>query len=198
MKKRFFTGLVLGAMMMGALTGCGKTNEVEKSEKKSANTEVVQSADVEVDNTEEATETVAMVDATVTEDAEQTDDLVGNSDVTEDSLAGEPVYNLGQSSVFTEEQLEYGADYVVATFGTYFPECELLDVTYDDSFSSSQDEINKQQYGEADYVVFTTDFIVSADYTDGPLNAGETYEDYQWILTMNAEGQWELVSSGWQ
>ena len=179
MKKRIFTGLVLGAMMMGALTGCGKTNDVEQSEKKSANTEVVETVDVEA--TEEVTE-----EAT-TEANDASYDLV-------DGI----VYNIGQSSVFSEDEIKYGTEYVIAAFGTHFPECELVSVTYDDTFSSSQDEINKQQYGEADYVVFTTDFTVPADYVDGPLNAGETYEDYQWILTMNEAGQWELVSCGWQ
>ncbi len=183
MKKRVFTGLVLGAMMMGALTGCGKSNDVEKSEKKSANTEVVQSVDVEVEDTEET--------------AVESSNDSATSDTSYDLVDG-IVYNICQSSVFTEDEMKYGTEYVIAAFGTHFPECELLSVTYDDIFSSSQDEINKQQYGDADYVVFTTDFTVPADYTDGPLNAGETYEDYQWILTMNAEGQWELVSSGWQ
>ena len=49
MKKRIFTGLVLGAMMMGALTGCGEAKDVEQSEKKSVNKEVVEAMDVEVD-----------------------------------------------------------------------------------------------------------------------------------------------------
>ena len=181
MKKRIFTGLVLGAMMMGALTGCGKTNDVEQSEKKSANTEVVETVDVEVEDTEEVAE-------------EATTEANGASYELVDGI----VYNICQSPVFTEDQMMYGAEYVIAAFGTHFPECELLSVTYDDRFSGSQDEINKQQYGDADYVVFTTDFTVPADYVDGPLNAGEVYEDYQWILTMNEAGQWELVSCGWQ
>lgn len=183
MKKRIFTGLVLGAMMMGVLTGCGKSNDVEKSEKKSANTEVVETVDVEVEDTEVATVELSNDSAISDTSYELVDDIV---------------YNICQSPMFTEDQMMYGAEYVIAAFGTHFPECELLSVTYDDRFSSSQDEINKQQYGEANYVVFTTDFTVPDSYADGPLNAGETYEDYQWILTMNADGQWELVSSGWQ
>ena len=179
MKKRFFTGLVLGAMMMGALTGCGDAKDVKPAEKKSANTEVVEVVDVEAEDTEEVSADTA------------TDEEIYDL---EDGI----VYNICQSPVFTEDEMMYGSEYVIAAFGTHFPECELLSVTYDDRFSSSQDEINKQQYGDADYVVFTTDFAVPADYTDGPLNAGETYEEYQWILTMNDAGQWELVSSGWQ
>jgi hypothetical protein len=209
MKKRIFTGLVLGAMMMGALTGCGKTNDVEQSEKKSANTEVVEIVDVEAtkevaeEATTEANVNVQTPDDADTQSVEQT---IGANEVSNDSVANDAsydlvdgiVYNICQSSVFTEDQMMYGAEYVIAAFGTHFPECELLSVTYDDRFSSSQDEINKQQYGDADYVVFTTDFTVPVDYTEGPLNAGETYEDYQWILTMNEAGQWELVSCGWQ
>lgn len=106
--------------MMGALTGCGKTKDVEQSQKKSVNKEVVETMDVEVEDTEEVS-----------------------------------------IEVTTE-----------ASVNVQTPECELLSVTYDDVFSSSQDEINKRQYGEADYVVFTTDFTVPADYTDGPFNAG--------------------------
>ena len=152
---------------------------MKPAEKKSANTEVVEVVDVEAEDTEEVSADTA------------TDEGIYD-------LEDDIVYNICQSPVFTQDEMMYGAEYVIAAFGTHFPECELLSVTYDDRFSSSQDEINKQQYGEADYVVFTTDFTVPADYTDGPLNAGETYEEYQWILTMNDAGQWELVSSGWQ
>lgn len=208
MKKRIFTGLVLGAMMMGALTGCGEAKDVEQTEKKSVNTEVVETMDVEVDDTEEVsveetTEANVNVQAPEGDDTQVVDqtaevaDDTATDDATSDLEDG-IVYNICQSPVFTEDEMMYGSEYVIAAFGTHFPECELLSVTYDDRFSSSQDEINKQQYGDADYVVFTTDFTVPADYTDGPLNAGETYEEYQWILTMNDAGQWELVSSGWQ
>ena len=208
MKKRIFTGLVLGAMMMGTLTGCGEAKDVEQTEKKSVNTEVVETMDVEVDDTEEVsveetTEANVNVQAPEGDDTQVVDqttevaDDTATDDATSDLEDG-IVYNICQSPVFTEDEMMYGSEYVIAAFGTHFPECELLSVTYDDRFSSSQDEINKQQYGDADYVVFTTDFTVPADYTDGPLNAGETYEEYQWILTMNDAGQWELVSSGWQ
>ncbi|MBO5389910.1 MAG: hypothetical protein J6A59_17585 [Lachnospiraceae bacterium] len=207
MKKRIFTGLVLGAMMMGALTGCGKSNDVEQTEKKSVNTEIVKTVDVEVEDNEEESMAVT-TEASVNEQATEGDDtqVVDQATETNDAATDEGIYDLEdgivysicQSPVFTEDEVMYGAEYVIAAFGTHFPECELLSVTYDDRFSSSQDEINKQQYGDADYVVFTTDFTVPADYTDGPLNAGDTYEEYQWILTMNDAGQWELVSSGWQ
>ncbi len=210
MKKRIFTGLVLGAMMMGALTGCGKSNDVEQTEKKSANTEVVETVDVEVEDTEEVsievtTEASENVQSPEGDDTQAVDRTTDTTDDTATATSNATcdlgdgiVYNIGHSSVFGEDELKYGTEYVIAAFGTYFPECEILNVTYDDAFSSSQDEINKQQYGDADYVVFTTDFTVPADYADGPLNAGETYEDYQWILTMNDAEQWELVSSGWQ
>jgi len=211
MKKRIFTGLVLGAMMMGALTGCGEVKDVEQTEKRSANTEVVETVDIEVEDTEDVagevtTEANVNVQASEGGDTQAVDQATETDDVADDTATDEGifdledgiVYSICQSPVFTEDEMMYGAEYVIAAFGTYFPECELLNVTYDDAFSSSQDEINKQQYGEADYVVFTTDFTVPAEYADGPLNAGETYEDYQWILTMNDAGQWELVSSGWQ
>ncbi|MBQ9935222.1 MAG: hypothetical protein IJO70_05170 [Lachnospiraceae bacterium] len=208
MKKRIFTGLVLGAMMMGALTGCGEAKDVEQTEKKSVNTEVVETMDVEVEDTEEVSVEVT-TEASVNVQAPEGGDTQAvdqTAEVADDTATDEGIYDLEdgivysicQSPVFTQDQMMYGAEYVIAAFGTHFPECELLSVTYDDRFSSSQDEINKQQYGDADYVVFTTDFTVPADYVDGPLNAGETYEEYQWILTMNDAGQWELVSSGWQ
>ena len=211
MKKRIFTGLVLGAMMMGALTGCGEAKDVEQSEKKSVNKEVVETMDVEAEDTEEVSievTTEASVNVQILEgdDTQAVDQATETDDVADDTVADEGiydledgiVYNICQSPVFTQDQMMYGAEYVIAAFGTHFPECELLSITYDDRFSSSQDEINKQQYGDADYVVFTTDFTVPTDYTEGPLNAGETYEEYQWILAMNDAGQWELVSSGWQ
>lgn len=178
MKKKIFTGLVLGAMMIGALTGCGKTQDVEKTEKKSVNTEAVniEAAAVEFE------ETI-------------------NTDILEDVVVVDGVadtkLNIGASSVYSQDEMMAAAELIKDEFLQCFTGCELVDITFDETVSSQYDETNKQQYGEGEYVVFTSTFNVPESYGEGPLNAGETYEDYQWILTMNAEGQWELVSSGY-
>ena len=149
MKKRIFTGLVLGAMMMGALTGCGEAKDVEQTEKKSVNTEVVETMDVEVEDTEEVSVEVT-TEASVNVQAPEGGDTQAvdqTAEVADDTATDEGIYDLEdgivysicQSPVFTQDQMMYGAEYVIAAFGTHFPECELLSVTYDDRFSSSQD-----------------------------------------------------------
>lgn len=186
MKKRFFRGLVLGAMLIGTLTGCGKEGNVEKNNRKSVNAEIVDI--VEVDETTEVqltTEASADVQAS------------SGADTTTSNVEEGVVYNICESPVYSHEEMMVAADYILNEFKLYFPECELLDITFDDRFSYQQDEMNKEMYGEADYVVFTTTFNVPESYGDGPLNAGKTYEDYQWIMTKNANGQWEIVSCGY-
>ena len=179
MKKRIFIGLVLGAMMMGTLTGCGKEKNVERTEKKSVNTEAVDTQDADGIEFEETINTDILEDVVVVDGGANTE------------------LKIGASSVYSQDEMMAAAELIKNEFLLYFTGCELVDVTFDETVSSQYDQINKQQYGEADYVVFTSTFNVPENYGEGPLNAGETYENYQWILTMDANGQWELVSSGY-
>ena len=57
--------------------------------------------------------------------------------------------------------------------------------------------MNKEMFQVDNAVVFTSTFVVDDNYMNGPLNAGQTYEDYEWILNMDADGNWSILTSGY-
>ena len=105
---------------------------------------------------------------------------------------------LGASSVYTEEQLSDAINVITDTFDKDFEQCTLQEIEYDEEYSISVEEMNKEMYQEENAVVFTSTFVVDEDYANGPLNAGAVYEDYGWIMTMDADGNWSVISCGYQ
>lgn len=105
---------------------------------------------------------------------------------------------LGASSVYTEEQLSDAINVITDAFDKDFEQCTLQKIEYDEEYSSSMEEMNKEMYQVENAVVFTCTFVVDEDYANGPMNAGEVYEDYGWIMTMDADGNWSVISCGYQ
>lgn len=103
-----------------------------------------------------------------------------------------------ESDVYTEEQLAAAVNVITDTFANDFPQCTLQEIEYDEDYSESLEEINKEMYAVDNAVVFTSTFVVDDDYESGPLNAGMVYEDYEWTLTMDADGNWTLITCGYQ
>ncbi|MBE5866365.1 MAG: hypothetical protein E7292_09180 [Lachnospiraceae bacterium] len=105
---------------------------------------------------------------------------------------------LGASSVYTEEQLSDAINVITETFDKDFEQCTLQEIEYDEEYSISMEEMNKEMYQVENAVVFTSTFVVDEGYANGPLNAGAVYEDYGWIMTMDADGNWSVISCGYQ
>lgn len=104
---------------------------------------------------------------------------------------------LGESAVYTESQLEEAINLILDSFETDFEQCTLQEIEYDEEYSLSQEEMNKEMFQVDNAVVFTSTFVVDDNYMNGPLNAGQTYEDYEWILNMDADGNWSILTSGY-
>ena len=105
---------------------------------------------------------------------------------------------LGASSVYTEEQLSDAINVITDTFDKDFEQCTLQKIVYDEEYSISMEEMNKEMYQVENAVVFTCTFVVDEDYANGPMNAGAVYEDYEWIMTMDEDGNWSVISCGYQ
>lgn len=104
---------------------------------------------------------------------------------------------LGESAVYTESQLEEAINLILDSFEADFEHCTLQEIEYDEEYSLSQEEMNKEMFQVDNAVVFTSTFVVDDNYMNGPLNAGQTYEDYEWILNMDADGNWSILTSGY-
>lgn len=104
---------------------------------------------------------------------------------------------LGESAVYTESQLEEAINLILDSFETDFEQCTLQEIEYDEEYSLSQEEMNKEMFQVDNAVVFKSTFVVDDNYMNGPLNAGQTYEDYEWILNMDADGNWSILTSGY-
>lgn len=104
---------------------------------------------------------------------------------------------LGKSAVYTESQLEEAINLILDSFETDFEQCTLQEIEYDEEYSLSQEEMNKEMFQVDNAVVFKSTFVVDDNYMNGPLNAGQTYEDYEWILNMDADGNWSILTSGY-
>lgn len=104
---------------------------------------------------------------------------------------------LGESAVYTESQLEEAINLILDSFETDFEQCTLQEIEYDEEYSLSLEEMNKEMFQVDNAVVFTSTFVVDDNYMNGPLNAGQTYEDYEWILNMDADGNWSILTSGY-
>ena len=104
---------------------------------------------------------------------------------------------LGESAVYTESQLEEAINLILDSFEADFEQCTLQEIEYDEEYSLSQEEMNKEMFQVDNAVVFKSTFVVDDNYMNGPLNAGQTYEDYEWILNMDADGNWSILTSGY-
>lgn len=169
--------VVLAVLMSIVLFGC-QSNMAEEEQANLA--EVVVETDAEGD--------MAFEDATGAET---------NMDFTEVQEFGIDVY-LDESEVYTEEQLTDALNVIADTFENDFPQCTLQEIVYDEEYSLALEEMNKEMFAIDNAVVFTSVFAVDDDYVSGPLNAGEVYEGYEWTLTMDADGNWSLVTNGYQ
>lgn len=193
MKKKFLFGAMMVTVLGAALTGCGKGEEVSETKKQNGaqvQVEVVEDTKDVTTETENATvEDDANVEVSSDQDVNSTDTVIYDGDI-------EIV--LGQSAKYTQDQLMVAVGTIEASFGVYFPECQVNEIVYDEAFSDSMVQLNEEQFGISETVVFSSSFTVDEDYVSGPLNAGETYEGYTWTLSPNSDGTWTVVTSGYQ
>lgn len=100
---------------------------------------------------------------------------------------------VGTSERFTVTEIEAAAECVVA----FFPEfegCELLRLWYDEEWSDGPME-NK---GRTNRIVLLSDFYVDSSGANGGFNPNETYINWNWILTRDAnETDWKVSSWGY-
>lgn len=103
---------------------------------------------------------------------------------------------VGDSLVYTEEEVRDAMDVTEEYFRKYFVGCKLLELTYDAKWRLQEEEW-AESYGVDQVIVLTSSFYVKPNGGDGSLNQDDTYTGWQWILARNGDGKWEHRDHGY-
>ena len=104
---------------------------------------------------------------------------------------------VGESSIYSQGEIEEMMDIVEKTFRREFKGCSLTELKYDEDFSLKQSEDWAQQYQAEEAVVLLSSFEVDSGGGDGSLNPNSTYSRWMWVLTRDKGGDWELRTWGY-
>ena len=104
---------------------------------------------------------------------------------------------IGESSLYSQAEIEQMMDTVESTFRREFKGCTLLELEYDEALSQKQSGDWAEQYQADEAAVLTSSFDVDGSGGDGSLNPNTTYSKWLWVLTRNGDGNWKLQTWGY-
>ncbi len=101
------------------------------------------------------------------------------------------------SEQYTKGEIEDAMDIAITYFRKHFEGCTLLTMEYDQSKTLSAEYANAAQFDAEEAIVLLSSFTVDENGGDGSFNPNSTYTRWQWILTRNGRGAWELKTWGY-
>ena len=104
---------------------------------------------------------------------------------------------IGPSDLYEEAEIEEAMDIVLSYFQKEFGGCTLTRLEYDETRVRDVQLGWAEQYGEEQALVLLSDFDVDESGGDGSLNPGDTYRNWQWVLTRTDGGTWVLRTWGY-
>ena len=102
---------------------------------------------------------------------------------------------IDDSDIYSKRDIEKAMNRVYREFA-FFEGCVLLELEYDEEYSKERAADWAENYGADEAIVLLSKFFVAGD-SDGSLEPGETYKDWNWILVRNKGGSWELKTWGY-
>lgn len=109
----------------------------------------------------------------------------------------EPAVMLGGSELYTEKEIRAAIDVVVDHLEDS-EDLTLLRVKYDEAYTLREIKYRKEYYGQETVIVLLTDIYAGLDaMAVGPFYPGHTCTDYQFILTRDKLGRWNIQDSGY-
>lgn len=102
---------------------------------------------------------------------------------------------IGESSIYTEDEIGDAMDIVLDCFSEEFEDCYLTDLWYDEEVSVEQAQSWADQYEAEEAIVLLSEFYTGPYGLEG-FSPNTTYENWQWILVRNG-GDWELKTWGY-
>ncbi len=109
---------------------------------------------------------------------------------------GDVKLELEESPRHSEGEIQAAMEEVKRQFARGFDGCVLLELCYREELSAAQEAGWEEQYDAGEVIVLKSTFRVEEDYTGGPLEPGETYENYSWVLAKTLLG-WEIKTNGY-
>ena len=103
----------------------------------------------------------------------------------------------GKSEIFTEREIENAMEVAMDHFRKEFDGCTMTKIEYDEARSGAAAVDWAEQYGAQEGIVLYSSFDVDASGGDGSLNPNSTYNNWQWVLTRDKGGKWELRTWGY-
>jgi len=100
-----------------------------------------------------------------------------------------------KSSFHTEADINEAMDVALAYFLKEFDGCTLIEMGYAGDDTLAEQKEWARQYDADECILLICSF--ETDGTVGPLNPNSTYENYEWILTRNYGGKWEVKTNGY-
>lgn len=105
------------------------------------------------------------------------------------------------STLYSQEEIYDAMDFVIRRFQEDdFRDMTLLSVSYAGDERSLREKacyVDDYQVSDADQViVLLSSFYVSRSHV-GPMNPGQLYTNYGWILGRSEGGDWEVITAGY-
>lgn len=108
-----------------------------------------------------------------------------------------PSVTLGKSELYTEKEIRAAIDVVVDYVGDW-EDRTLLRVKYDEDHTLREMKYRREHYGEETVIVLLTDIHAGLGaLAVGPFYPGQTCTDYQFILTRDDFGRWNIQDMGY-
>lgn len=104
---------------------------------------------------------------------------------------------VGESEIFTQGEIEEAMEAAMDYFRKEFDGCTMTKITYDEAKGRKAAMEWAKQYGADEAIVLYSSFDVGASGGDGSLNPNSTYNNWQWVLTRDSDGEWVLRTWGY-
>ena len=104
--------------------------------------------------------------------------------------------NIGPSDLYSRSELRQATDLILRQF-RHFEGCTLLTLEYDEERSREVGKSWASQYQDDEAIVLYSSFYVDESGVNPSLNPGQTYRNYQWVLTRSNDGNWKLQTWGY-
>jgi len=104
---------------------------------------------------------------------------------------------IGDSTIFSESEINSAMDVAVKHFKYHFDGCTLTEIAYDEEFSNKSADSRAENYNADKAIVLTSSFNTDDFAGEGSFNPNSTYTRWQWVLTKNGIGGWKLQTWGY-
>ena len=104
---------------------------------------------------------------------------------------------VGESEVYTEDEIRDAMDIVINHFRREFEGCTLIQLYFDEDTPDQYSPSRAQQYNADEAIILISSFETGPESAGMGLNDNDTYNGFSWILTRSKGGSWTLQSWGY-